>query len=117
MPEALGQYSCVQDFSIYSIETIVMCLLNTVPVSWWHRRHFVLQLVDILVQLCLSLENFIVGNQRLLEEISLPLAVQTAEPPHLFHRLTQDPAAHSQAMEASINLRHRLARVPVYGYC
>ncbi|NXA92004.1 IPIL1 protein, partial [Melanocharis versteri] len=94
-----------KDFSIYSIKTIVMRLLNTVPVSRWHRRSFVLQLTDILEQLRLSLEekhleNFFVGNQRLPEEIGLPPDVRAAEPPNLFHRLAQDPAAHCQAMEA-----------------
>lgn len=111
MPAALGRCSCVQDFSIYSIGTIIMGLLNTVP--WWHS----VQLADILEQVRLSLEILIVVNQRLLEEISLPPAVRTAEPPHLFHLLTQNPAAHSQAMEASIDLCHRLAGVAAYGRC
>lgn len=72
--------SCVpvsKDFSIYCIKTIVMFLLSTMPVSQWHRRNFVLQVVDILEQLCLSLQakqlgDFIVGNQWLLQEIGLP---------------------------------------------
>ncbi|KFO61893.1 Inositol 1,4,5-trisphosphate receptor-interacting protein-like 1, partial [Corvus brachyrhynchos] len=76
----------------------------------WHRRYFVLQLSDILEQLRLSLEekhlvHFIVGNQRLPEEISLPPDVRMAEPHNLLHYLAQDPAAHSQAMEAYLDLR------------
>ncbi|NXB65626.1 IPIL1 protein, partial [Struthidea cinerea] len=94
-----------KDFSIYCMKTIVMRLLNTVPLTQWHRRYFVLQLSDILEQLRVSLEekhllHFIVGNQRLPEVISLPPAVRMAEPQNLFHGLAQDPAAHSEAMEA-----------------
>ncbi|XP_068033453.1 inositol 1,4,5-trisphosphate receptor-interacting protein-like 1 [Anomalospiza imberbis] len=115
-----GVLAC-KDFSIYSIKTIVMYLLSTVPVSQWHRRHFVLQLADLLEQLCLSLEekpleNFTVGSQRL-PDISLPPDVRTAEPPNFFHLLALDPAARSQAMEASLNPRHGLAGVPAYGRC
>ncbi|NXU41233.1 IPIL1 protein, partial [Drymodes brunneopygia] len=97
-----------KDFSIYSIKTIIMHLLNTVPASHWHRRYFLLQLSDALEQLRLSLEekhleHFIVGNQRL-AEINLPPDVRQAEPPNLFHLLVQDPAACSQAMEAYLDL-------------
>lgn len=110
-----------EGFSIYSIKTIVMRLMNTVPASRWHSRYFLLQLSDALEQLRLSLEekhlgHFIVGNQRL-PEISLPTDVRDAEPPNLFHLLAQDPAASSQAMEAYLDLRHRLARVLAYGHC
>ncbi|KAF2976330.1 hypothetical protein EK904_011322 [Melospiza melodia maxima] len=63
------------------------------------------------------LENFIVGSQKLLEEISLPPDLRTVEPPNLFHLLTQDLATHSKAMEASLDPRHRLAEVPAYGRC
>lgn len=56
------------------------------------------------------LENFIVGSQRLVEEISLLPDVQTAEPPKLFHSLAQDPATHPQAMEAYLDLCHGLVK-------
>ncbi|NXA66266.1 IPIL1 protein, partial [Mohoua ochrocephala] len=121
VPQDSSHLKCLQllagvlarkDFSIYSVKTVVMRLLNTVPPTQWHRRYFVLQLSDILEQLRLSLEekrleHFIVGNQQLPEEISLPPDVRTAEPHNLFHGLAQDPAAHSQAMEAYLDLRHR----------
>ncbi|NWH98720.1 IPIL1 protein, partial [Tichodroma muraria] len=98
-----------KDFSIHSIKTIVMHLLNTVPVSRWHRRYFLLQLSDALEQLRLSLEkkhleHFILGNQRLPEEIRLPQDVRRAKPPNLFHSLVQDPATHSQAMQTYFDL-------------
>ncbi|NXI04023.1 IPIL1 protein, partial [Pachycephala philippinensis] len=90
-------------FSTYTMKTIVMHLLNVVPVSRWRRRDFLQRLVDIneSLRLCVEvrrLNHFIVGNQRLPEEISLPPDVQMAEPPNLFHHLAQDSAAHSQAM-------------------
>ncbi|RMC05444.1 hypothetical protein DUI87_18637 [Hirundo rustica rustica] len=110
------------DLSIHAIKTVVMHLLNTVPVTQWHRNYFLLQLSDVLEQLRLSLEeryleHFIVGNQRLPEEIRLPADVQSARPLNVFHSFTQDPAAHSQAMEAYLDLRQRLARVLAYGHC
>ncbi|NXW76419.1 IPIL1 protein, partial [Hirundo rustica] len=97
------------DLSIHAIKTVVMHLLNTVPVTQWHRNYFLLQLSDVLEQLRLSLEeryleHFIVGNQRLPEEIRLPADVQSARPLNVFHSFTQDPAAHSQAMEAYLDL-------------
>ncbi|NXM51556.1 IPIL1 protein, partial [Gymnorhina tibicen] len=114
VPQDSSHLKCLQllagvlarkDFSIYCVKTIVMRLLNTVALTQWHRRYFVLQLSDILekLRLCLEekhLEHFIVGNPRLPKEISLPPDVRMAEPPNLFHGLAQDPAAHSQAMEA-----------------
>ncbi|NWS28770.1 IPIL1 protein, partial [Polioptila caerulea] len=90
-------------FSTYTMKTIVMHLLNTVPVTQWCRRHFLRRLIDISESLRLSLElkclnHFIVGNRRLPAEISLPRDVQMAEPPNLFHDLVMDPAAHSQGI-------------------
>ncbi|XP_014738957.1 PREDICTED: inositol 1,4,5-trisphosphate receptor-interacting protein-like 1 [Sturnus vulgaris] len=121
--KCLQLLACVlahKDFSIHSVKTIIMRLLNTIPVSRWHRRYFLLQLSDALEQLRLSLEekhleHFILGNQRLPEEIRLPQDVRRAKPPNLFHGLVQDPAAHSQAMQAYLDLHHRLARVLAYG--
>ncbi|XP_032917784.1 inositol 1,4,5-trisphosphate receptor-interacting protein-like 1 [Catharus ustulatus] len=103
-------------FSTYTMKTIVMHLLNTIPVSQWSRRHFLRRLIDISESLRLSLEvkrlnHFIVGNQRLPEEISLPQDVQMAEPPNLFHRLAMDPAAHSQGMGEYLDLQRRLVAV------
>ncbi|NXN01407.1 IPIL1 protein, partial [Sylvia borin] len=94
-----------KEFSIHAIKTVVMRLLNTLPVSHWHRRYFLLQLSDILEQLRLSLEekhleHFIVGNQSLPREIRLPPDIRRARPPNLFHYLVQDPATHSRAMQA-----------------
>ncbi|NWH35916.1 IPIL1 protein, partial [Chloropsis hardwickii] len=90
-------------FSTYTMKTIVMHLLNTVPVSQWHRRYFLRRLEDINVNMrcCLeekSLNHFIIGNKRLPQEISLPLDIASAEPPNLFHHLARHPDSHSQAM-------------------
>ncbi|KAF4792492.1 inositol 1,4,5-trisphosphate receptor-interacting protein-like 1 [Turdus rufiventris] len=103
-------------FSTYTMKTIVMHLLHTIPVSQWSRRHFLRRLIDISESLRLSLEvkrlnHFIVGNQRLPEEISLPRDVQMAEPPNLFHHLAMDPVAHSQGMGEYLDLQRRLVAV------
>ncbi|NXU35435.1 IPIL1 protein, partial [Drymodes brunneopygia] len=89
--------------STYTIKTIVMHLLNVIPVSRWRRRDFLLRLRDINMNLCSCLEekylnHFVIGNKRLPQEISLPPDIESAEPPNLFHHLAQYPAAHSQAM-------------------
>ncbi|NWI43466.1 IPIL1 protein, partial [Picathartes gymnocephalus] len=90
-------------FSTYTMKTIVMHLLNIVPVSRWRRRYFLRCLGDINVNLrcCLEekcLNHFIIGNKRFPQEISLPLDLESAEPPNLFHHLACYQAAHSQAM-------------------
>ncbi|NXO97866.1 IPIL1 protein, partial [Certhia brachydactyla] len=114
VPQESSHLKCLQllatvlarkDFSVHSIKTIIMHQLNTVPVSQWHKRYFLLQLSDALEQLRISveekyLEHFILGNQRLPQEIRLPQDVQRARPSNLFHSLVQDLAAQSQAMEA-----------------
>ncbi|KAM7020493.1 inositol 1,4,5-trisphosphate receptor-interacting protein-like 1 [Passerculus sandwichensis] len=107
-------------FSTYTMKTIVMHLLNTVPGSRWRRRYFLRRLGDINVNLrrCLEekcLKHFIIGNKRLPLEISLPLDIASAEPPNLFHHLAWYPVAHSQAMSEYRDLRHRLASVLLNG--
>ncbi|NXQ22371.1 IPIL1 protein, partial [Peucedramus taeniatus] len=91
------------NFSTYTMKTIVMHLLNTIPVSSWRRRYFLRRLGDINGNLrcCLEekcLNHFIIGNKRLPQEISMPLDIASAEPPNLFHHLAWCPVAHSQAM-------------------
>ncbi|TRZ16992.1 hypothetical protein HGM15179_010086 [Zosterops borbonicus] len=108
-------------FSTYMVKTIVMHLLNTIPVSQWRRRYFLRRLGDINVNLrsCLEekcLNHFIIGNRNLPQEISLPLDISSAEPPNLFHHLAQDPASHSQAMSEYQDLQHRLARLLLNGH-
>uniref|UniRef100_A0A8C3NB22 Uncharacterized protein n=2 Tax=Geospiza parvula TaxID=87175 RepID=A0A8C3NB22_GEOPR len=103
-------------FSTYTMKTIVMHLLNIIPVSQWCRRHFLRRLMDISERLLLSLEakclnHFIVGNQRLPEEITLPPDVQTAEPPNLFLRLVMDPVACSQGIGEYLDLQRRLVAI------
>ncbi|NXK67896.1 IPIL1 protein, partial [Sylvietta virens] len=118
VPQDSSHLKCMQllaialprkDISIHAIKTIVMRLLNTVPVAQWHERYFLLQLSDALEKLRLSLEekhleHFIVGNKRLPEGIRLPRDVRRARPPNLFNSLLQDLAAHSKAMQADCDL-------------
>ncbi|NWZ35526.1 IPIL1 protein, partial [Brachypodius atriceps] len=90
-------------FSTYAIKTIVMHLLNAMPVSSWRRRDLLLRLVDIseTLRLCVKakrLNHFIVGNWRLPVDIILPEDVHRAKTPNLFHHLQQQPAAHRQAI-------------------
>ncbi|XP_058711065.1 inositol 1,4,5-trisphosphate receptor-interacting protein-like 1 [Poecile atricapillus] len=103
-------------FSTYTMKTIVMHLLNTIPVSQWCRRHFLRRLINISESLRFSLEDkclnhFIVGNRRLPEEISLPPDVLMAEPPNFFQRLAMDPAAHFQAIGEYLDLQRQLLTI------
>ncbi|KAJ7415011.1 inositol 1,4,5-trisphosphate receptor-interacting protein-like 1 [Willisornis vidua] len=128
-PEDSWHLKCLQllarallgiDFSTYTLKTIVMHLLNTVPVSGWHRRYFLLRLAESIEYLCSSLEekrldHFILGNQSVPQVIRLPPDVQYAEPLNLFHHLVQDPAAHSKAMNECHELEERLQRMLQHG--
>ncbi|NXY00732.1 IPIL1 protein, partial [Pteruthius melanotis] len=96
-------------FSTYTMKTIVMHLLNIIPVSQWRRRDFVRRLLDISenLRLCVQvrhLDHFILGNRRLPQEIRLPPEVQTANTCNLLHHLEMDPVAHSQAMTEYVDL-------------
>ncbi|NXF17700.1 IPIL1 protein, partial [Rhodinocichla rosea] len=90
-------------FSTYTIKTIVMHLLNVLPVSSWCRRDLLERLQDIIdsLRLCVRakrLNHFIVGNQRLPQHILLPPDVQTGGTYNLLRRLAQQPDAHAQAI-------------------
>uniref|UniRef100_A0A8C5U0K7 Mab-21-like HhH/H2TH-like domain-containing protein n=1 Tax=Malurus cyaneus samueli TaxID=2593467 RepID=A0A8C5U0K7_9PASS len=107
-----------KDFSRYFLKTVIMRLLNTLPLSQWRSSEFLFRLSDILEQLRFSLEqkqldHFFVGNQRLPQEISLPPDIRSAEPPNLFQVLAQDEAAHSQAMEERVECT-RDKNIPAY---
>ncbi|KAM6444524.1 uncharacterized protein O9250_015558 [Rhynochetos jubatus] len=107
-------------FSTYTFKTAVMHLLTTTPLSDWRRRHFMLRLEDIMRYLddCLKekrLNHFFFGNEHVPEEIILPPAFPTAEPPNLFQHLAQDPAAHARAMTEFDELQNRLTSLLFYG--
>ncbi|NWI90660.1 IPIL1 protein, partial [Pitta sordida] len=91
-------------FSIYSVKTVMMHLLNTLPLSQWSNRNVMSRLGDFVRFLQRSLQerrldHFVLGNQRFPQEIIVPLDVQTAASPNLFRRLAQNPGAHTMAMK------------------
>ncbi|XP_040977965.1 inositol 1,4,5-trisphosphate receptor-interacting protein-like 1 [Aquila chrysaetos chrysaetos] len=108
-------------FSTYTLNTVVMHLLNTIPLSGWRRRHFLLRMDDIMryLRCCLEerrLDHFFLGNERVPEEIILPPDFQMAEPLNLFQHLVQDPAAHAEAMREYMDLRQQLITLLLYGH-
>ncbi|NXA20644.1 IPIL1 protein, partial [Ibidorhyncha struthersii] len=119
-PEAL-HLKCLQlfaavlegtSFSTYTLKTVMMHLLNSVPLERWSRREFLVRLQDILSYLhgCLEekrLDHFFFGNENMPEDIILPPAFQTAEPINLFKRLVHDPVAHAKAMHEFDELQDR----------
>ncbi|KAM6311319.1 inositol 1,4,5-trisphosphate receptor-interacting protein-like 1 [Aegotheles albertisi] len=107
-------------FSTYTMKTIVMHLLTTIPLSDWRRRDFLQRLMDIMHNLYQCLENkclnhFFLGNERVPEEIILPPAFRTAEPLNLFQHFAEDPAAHAEALREFYDLQDRLTRLLFYG--
>ncbi|NXI06524.1 IPIL1 protein, partial [Pachycephala philippinensis] len=99
-------------FSTYALKTVVMHLLNTRPLSQWSRRDFLKRLVDIADYLRCSLEkkrldHFVIGNQRLPGEISLPPDLQKVEPPNLFQHLARDPGARREVVQEYIRLHYQ----------
>ncbi|KAM9557277.1 inositol 1,4,5-trisphosphate receptor-interacting protein-like 1 [Guaruba guarouba] len=102
-------------FSEYTLKTVVMHLLNTTPLSGWHRTRFLLRLDDIMRYLrhCLEekrLDHFFFGNEKI-PEVVLPPALQRAEPFNLFQHLAQDPDAQAQAMREFTDMQDRLTRM------
>ncbi|NXI07674.1 IPIL1 protein, partial [Irena cyanogastra] len=98
--------------SSYALNTVVMHLLNSVPLTRWRRRDFQHRLMDILKYLHCSLErkqlqHFVIGNERLPTEISLPSDFRVAEAPNLFQHLTSNPEAHRKATNEYGRLLHR----------
>ncbi|XP_054491366.2 inositol 1,4,5-trisphosphate receptor-interacting protein-like 1 [Agelaius phoeniceus] len=90
-------------FSTYTMKTIVMHLLNVIPVSAWRRRDLLERLQDIIKSLrfCVQakrLNHFIVGNPTLPQHIRVPADVQTCGSYNLLLRLAQQPDAHAQAI-------------------
>ncbi|NWX60396.1 IPIL1 protein, partial [Promerops cafer] len=99
-------------FSSYVLKTVVMHLLNTIPLTQWCRRDFWQRLMDILKYLHCSLEtkqlnHFIIGNESFPLEISLPSDFRVAEPPNLFQHLASNPDAHTKAMQEYVHLLHQ----------
>lgn len=106
--KCLQMFTCIlrgTGFSSSTWKTVVMHVLTTVPLSRWHRNAFAWRLWDVMAFLdrCLQLkrlEHFVLGNERLPAEISLPPATRRVEPPNLFEHLARDPAAHREALQA-----------------
>ncbi|XP_063011847.1 inositol 1,4,5-trisphosphate receptor-interacting protein-like 1 [Melospiza melodia melodia] len=114
--KCLQLFTCIlrgTGFSSSTWKTVVMHVLTTVSLSRWHRRAFARCLWDIMAYLdrCLQLthlRHFVLGNERIPAEISLPPAMREVVPPNLFEHLARDPAAHREARQAYGRLRFRL---------
>ncbi|NXX28461.1 IPIL1 protein, partial [Nicator chloris] len=96
-------------FSSYTLKTVVMHLLSTVPLTRWRRRDCQQWLVDILKNLLRSLQtkrldHFVIGNERFPPEISLPSDLRVAEAPNLFQHLASNGDAHVKAVQEYVHL-------------
>ncbi|XP_056340751.1 uncharacterized protein LOC130249728 [Oenanthe melanoleuca] len=111
--KCLQVFTCIlrgTGFSSSTWKTVVMHALTIVPLSRWSRREFVLRLWDIMgyLRFCVHwrrLDHFVLGNERLPAEISLPPAMRGVEPLNLFEHLIRDPAAHTEAIQACDQLQ------------
>ncbi|NWZ74533.1 IPIL1 protein, partial [Acrocephalus arundinaceus] len=109
--QLLSRFLLGVGFSSYSLKTVVMHLLTTIPLTRWRRGDFGQRLIDILKFLHCSLQttrlsHFVIGNQRIPPEIRLPSDLQVADPPNLFHHLASHPEAHVKAVQEYIHLLH-----------
>uniref|UniRef100_A0A803WDV5 Mab-21-like HhH/H2TH-like domain-containing protein n=1 Tax=Ficedula albicollis TaxID=59894 RepID=A0A803WDV5_FICAL len=105
-------------FSSYALKTVVMHLLSTVPLTQWCRKDFWRRMTDTLKYLRCSLDtkqlnHFVIGNERLPMEISLPSDFRVAEAPNLFQHLASNPDAHVKAMQEYVHLLHQLKQMLV----
>ncbi|XP_064515543.1 inositol 1,4,5-trisphosphate receptor-interacting protein-like 1 [Pseudopipra pipra] len=103
-------------FSKYTLKTIMMHLLNTIPMAQWCRRHCRQRLLESLDYLRCSLQKkrldcFVIGNHSIPPQIDLPPHFQTLQPPNLFWHLAQDPDAHREAWQDFFFLRYRLKQL------
>ncbi|NXY69885.1 IPIL1 protein, partial [Glareola pratincola] len=107
-------------FPTYTLKTVVMRLMNTIPSSSWRRREVLMRMHDIvwylhgcLVEKCL--DHFFFGNENMPEDIVLPPDIQTAKPINLFQHLVDDPDAHVSALHDFEAVQDRLTRLLFYG--
>ncbi|PKU43887.1 inositol -trisphosphate receptor-interacting 1 [Limosa lapponica baueri] len=104
----------------YTLKTVVMHLLNTIPASNWTRASFLMRLQDVMLYLrsCLEkkhLNHFFFGNDHLPEDIILPPAFREAEPLNLLQCLVQDSDAYNKALRELEELEGRLTGLLLYG--
>ncbi|NWI42857.1 IPIL1 protein, partial [Picathartes gymnocephalus] len=98
-------------FSSYTLKTVLMHLLSTVPLARWRRRDFRQRLMDILKYLHCSLQtkclnHFVIGNESFPVEIPLPSDVRLAEALNLFQHLASNADAHAKAVQEYLCLLH-----------
>ncbi|NXI26797.1 IPIL1 protein, partial [Sterrhoptilus dennistouni] len=98
-------------FSSYTLKTVMMHLLSTIPLTRWHRRDFPQCLLEILEFLLCSLQTkrlsrFVIGNQSFPLDISLPSALRLAQPLNLFEHLASHQDAHLKAVPEYNALLH-----------
>ncbi|OPJ81291.1 inositol 1,4,5-trisphosphate receptor-interacting protein-like 1 [Patagioenas fasciata monilis] len=108
-----------RDFSTYTLKTVMMHVLTTIPLSNWRRKRFWEWLNDIMQYLrsCLKerrLNHFFIGNANVPEEINVPLELQMAEPVNLFQHLTQNPYASQHAQLEFEELGNRIRRMVLH---
>ncbi|NXC47606.1 IPIL1 protein, partial [Penelope pileata] len=99
-------------FSTYQLKTVVMHLLTAIPLESWRARHFAHRMDDIMRYLrsCLEekrLDHFLIGNEAVPAEITLPQHFQTSRPVNLFQHLEQEPDKHEQALYEMDELEDR----------
>ncbi|RLV62380.1 hypothetical protein DV515_00019375, partial [Chloebia gouldiae] len=107
--------------SSYTLKTVLMHLLSSVPLTRWRGRDFPQRTMDILERLRCSLEtkglqHFVIGNERFPTEIPLPSDLRLAEPPNLLQQLASDPDAHAKALQGYFGLVHGLKQVLLSGH-
>uniref|UniRef100_A0A8C3B7Y0 Mab-21-like HhH/H2TH-like domain-containing protein n=1 Tax=Cairina moschata TaxID=8855 RepID=A0A8C3B7Y0_CAIMO len=108
------------DFTPYVLKTVVMHLLNTIPLESWCRREFLQRMDDIMEYLhcCIvekRLDHFFLGNKEVPDEVTLHPDFLTSSPLNLFQHMAEDPNVHDRALREFQVLRNRLRRLLTFG--
>ncbi|XP_068539580.1 inositol 1,4,5-trisphosphate receptor-interacting protein-like 1 [Anas acuta] len=108
------------DFTPYVLKTVVMHLLNTIPLERWCRREFLQHMDDIMqcLHCCIvekRLDHFFLGNKEVPDEVTLHPDFLTSSPLNLFQHMAEDPNVHARALREFQELRDRLKRLLTFG--
>lgn len=109
-------------FSTYELKTVLMHLLTANPLESWHGRYFLQRMDDTLryLRCCVEekrLDHFLIGNEKVPAEITLPQDFQASQPLNLLQHLAEDPDRREQVLQELEELQDQLTSLLIYQKC
>ena len=109
-------------FSTYGLKTVLMHLLTANPLESWHGRYFLQRMDDTLryLRCCVEekrLDHFLIGNEKVPAEITLPQDFQASQPLNLLQHLAEDPDRREQVLQELEELQDQLTSLLIYQKC